>query len=88
MWTTRIKGGLEPLSGQRMIEKGLGENFQWDRRARGDYTRDVVNSIGDAGSSGLVCWHHRWNCVMNRDRMALCELARNVHPVHSTQGIA
>ncbi len=58
----------------------ISSELAQDRRARGANARDEVHSIGNAGSCRLVCWHHRWNCVMNRDRIALRELAGNVLP--------
>ncbi len=58
-WATTIKAGLEPISGPRVFG-----NAQWrkdwvkvssklaqDRRAWSASVRDVVNAIGDAGST-------------------------------------
>ncbi len=56
MWAFTIKASLEPLTWAtsflpRTMEKGLGELFAQVRRSWGASLRDVVNSIGEAGST-------------------------------------
>ncbi len=59
-WATTMKADLEPISGPRVFGharwrkdwvKGLPSELAQDRRVWSASVRDVVNAIGDAGST-------------------------------------